>query len=118
MGRIHRPLGGHPRSTWVGLFAVLMLAALPLLATSTFGAPATQGLQPTIYLPRVMRPSPYRIAFVSYRDGNSEIYVMNAYGSGQTNLSKNPKYDGEPVWSPMGIRLPSPLSRMDMIRSM
>lgn len=36
MGRIHRPLRGHPPRTGVGLLAVLILAALPLLAASTF----------------------------------------------------------------------------------
>ena len=83
MGRIHRPLRVHPRGTWVGLLAVLILAALPLLAASAFSAPTAQGPQSTIYLPLVMRSS-YRIAFVSWRDGNHEIYVMNADGSSQT----------------------------------
>ena len=30
-----------------------------------------------------------KIAFLSGRDGNGEIYVMNADGSGQTNLTRN-----------------------------
>ncbi|MCS6911220.1 MAG: hypothetical protein NZM11_11750, partial [Anaerolineales bacterium] len=33
------------------------------------------------------------IAFVSTRDGNSEIYVMNADGSGQRNLTNDPAED-------------------------
>ena len=41
-----------------------------------------------------------RIAFHSDRDGNVEIYVMNADGSGQTNLTNNSGDDGEPAWSP------------------
>ena len=41
-----------------------------------------------------------QIAFMSDRDGNGEIYVMNADGSGQTNLTNNPAYDDEPAWSP------------------
>jgi Tol biopolymer transport system component len=31
---------------------------------------------------------------------NAEIYVMNADGSEQTNLTNNPAYDGYPSWSP------------------
>jgi len=38
--------------------------------------------------------------FVSNRDGNSEIYVMNADGSGMTRLTYNPAHDTCPAWSP------------------
>lgn len=47
-------------------------------------------------------PDGQKIAFVSRRDGNEEIYVMNADGSGQTNLTNNPAWDTSPVWSPDG----------------
>ena len=40
------------------------------------------------------------IAFVSDRDGNGEIYVMNTDGSGQTRLTNNPAVDASPSWSP------------------
>ena len=33
-------------------------------------------------------------------DGNYEIYVMNADGGGQTNLTDNPVNDEPPEWSP------------------
>jgi Tol biopolymer transport system component len=46
-----------------------------------------------------------RIAFVSDRDGNSEIYVMNPDGSGQTRLTNNPAKDIDPAWSPDGRRI-------------
>jgi len=42
------------------------------------------------------------IAFVSYRDGNAEIYVMNADGSSQMNLTGNTARDHAPAWSPDG----------------
>src|SRR2546422_583991 len=46
-----------------------------------------------------------KIAFVSDRDGNFEIYVMDADGSNQTRLTNNPARDGEPAWSPDGAKI-------------
>jgi Tol biopolymer transport system component len=47
-----------------------------------------------------------KIAFTSLRDGNAEIYVMNADGSDQTNLTKNPAADEYvPAWSPDGSKI-------------
>ena len=43
-----------------------------------------------------------RIAFMSERDGNAEIYVMNADGSGQTRLTNDPGVDADPTFSPDG----------------
>ena len=42
------------------------------------------------------------ITFIAYRDGNPEIYVMNADGSGKTNITNNPEHDWAPDWSPRG----------------
>ena len=41
-----------------------------------------------------------RISFVSDRDGNPEIYVMNGDGSEQTRLTMNNALDERPRWSP------------------
>ena len=46
-----------------------------------------------------------KIAFVSFRDGNREIYVMNADGSNQTRLTDNPGQDWSPKWSPDGKKI-------------
>ncbi len=52
------------------------------------------------------RPAkPARIAFASMRDGNAEIYVMNADGTDQTRLTDNSTYDYGPTWSPDGRRI-------------
>ena len=41
-----------------------------------------------------------QIIFSSNRDGNNEIYVMNADGSNQMRLTDNPANDGNAVWAP------------------
>ena len=46
-----------------------------------------------------------RIAFSSTRDGNWEIYVINADGSEQARLTNNTADDSIPIWSPDGSRI-------------
>ena len=46
-----------------------------------------------------------RIAFVSQRDGNPEIYMMTADGKNQRRLTKNHHGDSSPSWSPDGKRI-------------
>ena len=46
-----------------------------------------------------------RIAFMSDRDWHWEIYVMDADGGNQRNLSKNPAEDMDPSWFPDGKRI-------------
>ena len=50
----------------------------------------------------VWSPDGGRLAFVSERDGNPEIYVINADGSDQRRLTQSPGFDGFPAWSPDG----------------
>ncbi len=49
-------------------------------------------------------PSPdgQKIAFMSRREGNWDIYVINADGSNQQRLTDDPAEDGLPTWSPDG----------------
>jgi Tol biopolymer transport system component len=46
-----------------------------------------------------------KIAFFSDRDGNYEIYSMNADGSGQTNLTNNAAADEFTKWSSDGTKI-------------
>ena len=52
-----------------------------------------------------------KIAFVSDRDGDEEIFVMNPDGSGQTQLTHNTTLDRYPNWSPDGKRIAFTSSR-------
>ena len=45
------------------------------------------------------------IVFVSWRDGNGEVYAMDADGSGPRNLTQHPAKDVRPAWSPHGRRI-------------
>jgi hypothetical protein len=69
-------------------------------ATKTLFSPSITIATPT--------PQPVvngKISFESDRDGNSEIYIMNADGSGQMNLSNNAASDFSPVFSPDGSKI-------------
>ncbi len=45
------------------------------------------------------------IVFVSWRDGNGEVYAMDADGSSPRNLTQDPAKDAGPAWSPDGRRI-------------
>ncbi|HWM24962.1 MAG TPA: hypothetical protein VNP98_09055 [Chthoniobacterales bacterium] len=50
-------------------------------------------------------PDGTKIAFESRRDGNAEIYVMDANGSNPIRLTNNPTGDFFPAWSPDGTKI-------------
>jgi hypothetical protein len=83
----------------------------PVPPTDTPMLPTDTPLPPTS-TPTVSPPTPTRkpagigqIAFVSNRDGNDEIYVMNPDGSNQRRLTNTPGEDWHPSWSPDGSRI-------------
>ncbi|MFL6335175.1 MAG: S8 family serine peptidase [Pyrinomonadaceae bacterium] len=50
-------------------------------------------------------PDGSKIVFQRSTDGQPDIYVMNADGSGVTQLTNNPAYDLAPDWSPDGSKI-------------
>ncbi len=52
-----------------------------------------------------MSPDGSRVAFVSYRDGNAEIYVLTISDNTLTRVTNNSAADMDPAWSPDGSRI-------------
>jgi len=63
------------------------------------------GCSTTIKDKTVSPTSTGKIAFVSDRGGNFDIFAMNADGSGSKNLTGNPANDLTPAWSPDGRQI-------------
>jgi len=47
-------------------------------------------------------PDGNRIAYVSWEDGDAEVFVMNRNGTGKTQLTNADRRDESPGWSPTG----------------
>src|SRR5579859_5485959 len=84
--------------------SILLATVLVVLVGVSFSAPASgQSIAtPTM---SITNPGPSHIAFTSKRDGTAQIYVMNADGTAQTNLSENKFNDSDPTWSPDGSQI-------------
>ena len=86
------------RTTLAG--AVLTAAALAVVAWAySRESPIARDGSPS------WSPDASRIIFYSERDGNAEIYVMDADGGNQKRLTDTPSDEGYPMWSPDGSRI-------------
>ncbi len=92
--------------------AVALIAAASIAADCTDQSTGPRPpASPSLELAATATADGSRIAFVSNRDGNFEIYVMNADGSGQTRLTNSPNADQAPRWSPDGTKVAFESSR-------
>ena len=57
-------------------------------------------------------PDGSRVAFVGMRDGNPEIYVMDADGTNLARVTNDPQPDGRPAFTPDGLGLVFQAQRM------
>ena len=94
-----------PPSRWrVVAIAVAIVAGAALLATPALGIgdrllSLFQGKQsPFDVQAPSWSPDGRTIVFVSWRDGNGEVYAMDADGSGPRNLTQHPAKDVRPAW--------------------
>ena len=107
----HRPDRGTqlPSRRAVAIAAMIVLAGLLVAPAVAIGDHIleliyTKSTKGDVETP-AWSPDGRKLAFVSRRDGNSEIYVMNADGSEQENLSRQPASDSHPSWSRDGRKL-------------
>ena len=90
---------------------LVLLSALAVASTACNPQPAvspTPTIQFTATPPATPTPTgggTGRIAFSSYRAGESEIYIMNADGSEVTCLTDSAERSNQPTWSPDGRRI-------------
>ena len=50
-------------------------------------------------------PDGTKLAFMTNRDGNAEIYVMDASGGNLRRITRHPGIDSTPTWSPAGNQI-------------
>jgi len=108
---------GQTGETWVdfleadaglstGLYNWELLVEGELLSGGTFSVgTSAQVTPPSPATSTPVRVTGPRIVFVSLRDRNNEIYVMNADGSGVVRLTNNSDIDYDPACSPDGTRI-------------
>jgi Tol biopolymer transport system component len=82
----------------------LALAGLLIWNVLLTGSP-TQAARAGISQPVSTAVANGKIAFTSDRDGNREIYLMNADGTNQVRITNNLVVDACPTWSPDGRKI-------------
>src|SRR5215218_3820101 len=91
------------------LFVIGLIGVIAIFASSIFTMLPSTSLLPTNQL-SAFATFPGEAGKIAFHR-NGEIYVMNADGSEQTNISNNPAFDGYPHWSPDGKKIAFMTSR-------
>ena len=96
-------------NAWKSLMSLVVFGSLAAAAPARADAAARppSGDDPCLNVPGACGETVAgeKIAFVSDRDGNPEIYSVNLDGTGVTRLTNAPGSDDEPAWSPDGQRI-------------
>jgi Tol biopolymer transport system component len=80
---------------------VILLAAFAL--SGCFPGMVSQ--QQSVKTDPMYSPDGLKIVFISTHDGDPEIFVMNANGTGLRKLTDNTAVDAAPSWSPDGSKI-------------
>jgi dipeptidyl aminopeptidase/acylaminoacyl peptidase len=99
--------------TSVGVVVLISAHKQPSVRTSTPSAPSPSAIAASPNLTNnpaadsgpSWSPDGTQIAFVSDRDGNSEIYLMKSDGTDVRRLTTDSAIDEEPTWSPDGRKV-------------
>ena len=101
--------GGHPTRPEITVAAVILVGGLLVTPALGIGDRLLSLIQGKPTPLDVQAPAWSRdgrtIVFVSWRDGNGEVYAMDADGSSPRNLTQDPAKDAGPAWSPDGRRI-------------
>ena len=84
-----------------GIFIALTAAALSGCFPNMMG----QQQQQSVKTDPIYSPNGLKIAFISTHDGDPEIFLMNADGTGLKKLTDNTAVDAAPSWSPDGGKI-------------
>jgi uncharacterized protein YjdB len=82
-----------------GSFAIYQLRATGSMALQPLLGDTGTNIQ------AALSPDRTRIAFSSNRNGNFDIYLMDADGKDLRRLTTDPRNDGDPAWTPDGQRV-------------